>query len=340
MDSNGKMRAMEASDFSIDGLKLVERPVPKPRRGEILVRIKAASLNYRDLAILAQKYLATLPLPYVPASDCCGEIVEIGEEVTRFKVGDRVMPVYTQGWHDGNPTPEQRAKRTLGAPLSGVLQDYVVVPAEEAVSVPANLSDGEAATLPIAAVTAWSTLQEGDIKAGDTVLVQGTGGVSLFALQFAKIMGARVIALSSSDEKLARARQLGADVGINYRTTPDWAPAVKDATQGRGADIIVETAGATLDKSLAAVAFGGFIGIVGFVAGLKAEIPLRAIIGPMIRIRGIAVGSRTRFEAMNRAIAQHKLKPVVDSRFPLEKAAEAFRRMEQGQHFGKIVIDL
>ena len=176
MDSNGKMRAMEASDFSIDGLKLVERPVPKPRRGEILVRIKAASLNYRDLAILAQKYLATLPLPYVPASDCCGEIVEIGEEVTRFKVGDRVMPVYTQGWHDGNPTPEQRAKRTLGAPLTGVLQDYVVVPAEEAVSVPANLSDGEAATLPIAAVTAWSTLQEGDIKAGDTVLVQGTGG--------------------------------------------------------------------------------------------------------------------------------------------------------------------
>ena len=340
MDSNGKMRAMEASDFSIDGLKLVERPVPKPRRGEILIRIKAASLNYRDLAILAQKYLATLPLPYVPASDCCGEIVEIGEEVTRFKVGDRVMPVYTQGWHDGNPTPEQRAKRTLGAPLSGVLQDYVVVPAEEAVSVPANLSDGEAATLPIAAVTAWSTLQEGDIKAGDTVLVQGTGGVSLFALQFAKIMGARVIALSSSDEKLARARQLGADVGINYRTTPDWAPAVKDATQGRGADIIVETAGATLDKSLAAVAFGGFIGIVGFVAGLKAEIPLRAIIGPMIRIRGIAVGSRTRFEAMNRAIAQHKLKPVVDSRFPLENAAEAFRRMEQGQHFGKIVIDL
>ncbi len=334
------MRALEASDFSIDSLKLGERPVPKPRRGEILVHIKAASLNYRDLAILAQKYMANLALPYVPASDACGEVVEIGEEVTRFKVGDRVTPVYTQGWHDGYPTPEQRTKRTLGAPLSGVLQEYVVVPAEEAVSVPTNLSDGEAATLPIAALTAWSTLQEGGIKAGDTVLVQGTGGVALFALQFAKIMGARVVALSSSDEKLVRARQLGADIGINYRTTPDWGAAVKEATQGRGVDIIVETAGATMDKSLAAVAFGGFIGIVGFVAGLKADIPLRSVIGPMIRIQGIAVGSRARFEAMNRAIALHKLKPVIDSTFPLEKAADAFRHMEQGKHFGKIVVSI
>jgi len=334
------MRALEARDFSIDALKLGERPVPKARRGEILVRIKAASLNYRDLAILTQKYMATLPLPYVPASDCGAEVVEVGEEVTRFKVGDRVTPLYTQGWHDGYPTPEQRTKRTLGAPLSGVLQDYVVVPAEDAVSIPSNLSDAEAATLPIAALTAWSTLQEGGIKAGDTVLVQGTGGVALFALQFAKIMGARVVALSSSDEKLGRAKQLGADVGINYRVTPGWGLAVKEATGGRGVDIIVETAGATMEQSLAAVAFGGFIGIVGFVAGMKAEIPLRSIIGPMIRIQGIAVGSRARFEAMNRAIALHKLKPVVDSTFPLEKAAEAFRHIEQGKHFGKVVISI
>ena len=340
MNQKSSMRAMEAKDFSINGLNLVERPVPKPRRGEILVRIKAASLNYRDLAILTQKYMAALPLPYVPASDCGGEVVEVGEEVIRFKIGDRVTPIYTQGWHDGYPTPEQRTKRTLGAPLSGVLQDYVVVPAEDAVSIPSNLSDDEAATLPIAALTAWSTLQEGGIKAGDTVLVQGTGGVALFALQFAKIMGARVIVLSSSDEKLVRAKRLGADIGINYRTTPDWGVAVKEATGGRGVDIIVETAGATMEKSLAAVAFGGFIGIVGFVAGMKAEIPLRSIIGPMIRIQGIAVGSRARFEAMNRAIVLHKLKPVVDSTFPLEKAADAFRHLEQGKHFGKIVISL
>ena len=334
------MRCIEAGDFSIEALKLGQRPVPKPRRGEILVRIKAASLNYRDYAILVQKYMASLQLPYVPASDACGEVVEIGEEVTRFKVGDRVTPVYTQGWHDGYPTPAQRTTRTLGAPLSGVLQDYVVVPAEDAVSVPAHLSDGEAATLPIAALTAWSTLQEGGIKAGDTVLVQGTGGVALFAAQFAKMMGARVVALSSSDEKLARVKKLGADVGINYRATPAWGAAVKEATQGRGVDIVVETAGATMEQSLASLAFGGFIGIVGFVAGMKAEIALRTIIGPMIRIQGIAVGSRARFEAMNRAIGQHKLKPVVDSTFPLEKAADAFRHMEQGKHFGKIVIGL
>ena len=334
------MRALEAKDFSIDALKLAERPVPRPRRGEILIRIKAASLNYRDLAVLVHKYLPTLPLPYVPASDACGEVAEIGEEVTRFKVGDRVTPIYTQGWHDGNPTPEQRTRRTLGAPLSGVLQEYVAVPAEDAVSVPAHLSDGEASTLPIAALTAWSTLQEGGIKSGDTVLVQGTGGVALFALQFAKLAGARVIALSSSDEKLARAKKLGADAGINYRTTPDWNVAVKEATQGKGVEIIVETAGATLDKSLASLAFGGFIGVVGFVAGYKTEIPIRALLGPMIRVQGIAVGSRARFEAMNRAIAQHNLKPVVDSTFPLEKAADAFRRMEQGKHFGKIVVSL
>jgi NADPH:quinone reductase-like Zn-dependent oxidoreductase len=238
------------------------------------------------------------------------------------------------------PTLELRTRRTLGAPLAGVLQEYIAVPAEDAVSVPVHLSDGEAATLPIAALTAWSTLQEGGLKPGDSVLVQGTGGVSLFALQFAKLAGARVIVLSSSDDKLARAKQLGADLGINYRTTPDWSIPVREATQGKGVDIVVETAGATLDKSLASLAFGGFVGIVGFVAGYKAEIPLRAVIGPMIRIQGIAVGSRARFEAMNRAISQHKMKPVVDSTFPLEDAAQAFRRLEQGKHFGKIVVSL
>ncbi len=340
MTTKSSMRVMEANAFSIDGLRLVERSVPKPRRGEILVRIKAVSLNYRDLAILAEKYIATLPLPYVPASDACGEVVEIGEDVTRFKVGDRAVPIYTQGWHDGYPTLELRTKRTLGAPLAGVLQEYIAVPAEDAVAVPAHLSDQEASTLPIAALTAWSTLQEGGVKPGSTVLVQGTGGVAIFALQFARLAGARVIALSSSDEKLARAKQLGADVGINYRKTAAWDIAVKDATDGRGVDIVVETAGATLHQSLAAVAFGGFVGVIGFVAGNKAEIPLRAVIGPMIRIQGIAVGSRARFEAMNRAIAQHQLKPVVDSTFALEKAGDAFRHLQSGKHFGKIVVTI
>jgi len=267
-------------------------------------------------------------------------VVEVGEDVTRFKVGDRVVPIYTQGWHDGMPTLELRTKRTLGAPLSGVLQEFVAVPAEDAVSVPAHLGDSEAATLPIAALTAWSTLSEGGIKTGDTVLVQGTGGVSLFALQFAKLVGARVIILSSSDEKLSRAKQLGADVGINYRTTPDWEGPVREATGGRGVDIIVETAGSTLHKSLASLAFGGFVGVVGFVAGYKAEIPIRALIGPMVRVQGIAVGSRARFEAMNRAIGQHGLRPVIDSTFPLERGADAFRHLQSGQHFGKIVVSI
>jgi NADPH:quinone reductase-like Zn-dependent oxidoreductase len=340
MTSDTTMRALEASGFSLDALRLVERSVPRPRRGEILVRVRAASLNYRDLAVLSGTYLPNLPLPFVPASDACGEVVDVGEGVTRFRAGDRVLPIYTQGWHDGLPTPEQRARGTLGAPLGGVLQDYVVVPAEDAVAAPEHLTDAEGATLPIAAVTAWSTLAEGGVKAGDIVLVQGTGGVALFALQFAKLHGASVVALSSSDEKLARVRELGADVGINYRATPDWHTAVREATNGRGADIVVETGGATLPKALAAAAFGGFIGVVGFVAGYEAAVPVRQLLGPMLRVQGIAVGSRARFEAMNRAIARHRLRPVVDSTFPLERTAEAFERMRRGEHFGKIVITL
>ena len=340
MDMNRTMRALEANAFSIDALAMVEKPVPRPRRGEILLKLNAASLNYRDLAILVEKYLPNLKLPYVPASDAAGEVIEVGEDVTRFKAGDRAIPIYTQGWHDGLPTLELRTQRTLGAPLSGVLQQYLVVPAEDAVATPAHLSDAEAATLPIAALTAWSTLQEGGVKSGDTVLVQGTGGVSLFALQFAKLAGARVIATSSSDEKLERAKALGADIGINYRTTPDWHTAVRAATNGRGVDIVVETAGATLDQSLAALAFGGFVGVVGFVAGYEAKIPIRALLGPMIRVQGIAVGSRARVEAMNRALALHRMKPVIDSTFGLEDGAKAFRHRRAGAHFGKVVIAL
>jgi NADPH:quinone reductase-like Zn-dependent oxidoreductase len=178
------------------------------------------------------------------------------------------------------------------------------------------------------------------VKAGDVVLVQGTGGVSLFGLQFAKLAGARVIILSSSDDKLRRAHELGADVGINYRTTPDWHLAVKESTGGRGVDVIIETAGASLNKSLGALAFGGFIGVVGFVAGYEATIPVRQLIGPMTRIQGIAVGSRARFEAMNRAIDAHKLRPVIDSTFKLDDASDAFRHMKSGKHFGKISVTL
>ena len=314
--------------------------MPEPRRGEILIRVKAASLNYRDLAVLSGSYMPDLPLPYVPLSDACGLVEAVGEGVTRFVSGDRVVPSYIQGWHDGAPTPEQRFKRTLGGPLPGVLQQYIVVPAEDAVRAPEQLSDEEASTLPIAALTAWTCLREGGLKAGDTVLVQGTGGVALFALQFACAAGARVIALTSSDTKAALLKKLGADAVINYRQQPEWAPAVRELTGGRGVDIVVETTGATLSQSLAAVGFGGFVGVVGFVGGLETRLNVRQLIGPMVRMQGIVVGSRTGLEALGRTMSLHRIRPVIDSTFPLERCAEAFRHLERGAHVGKIVISL
>jgi NADPH:quinone reductase-like Zn-dependent oxidoreductase len=334
------MRALQADAFSLDALRLVELPRPRPARGEILVRVRAASLNYRDYAILAERYLPDLPLPFVPCSDACGEVVETGEGVSRWKAGDRVIPCYIQGWHDGRVTREQRTRRTLGGPLPGVLRDYLTIPEEDAVAAPAGLDDAQCATLPIAAVTAWSTLRAGGLKAGDTVLVQGTGGVALFALQFAKAAGARVVVTSSSDDKLARARALGADATINYRTTPDWPQAVLAATGGAGADIVVETGGATLPQSCAATAFGGFVGVVGFVAGYQAELNIRQLIGPTLRVQGIAVGSRADLQSLVRAMDVNAIAPVIDSRFALARTADAFRHLVDGSHFGKIVIEL
>lgn len=337
---SSSMRAIQAQSFDISGLKLVEVPIPTPGKGEVLVRIKAATLNYRDLAVLGGDYIKGLPLPYVPASDGAGIVEAVGPGVTRFSVGDRIVPIYTQGWHDGKPTPEQRAKRTIGAPLPGVLQDYLVIPEEDAVVPPSNLSDLEAAALPIAGLTAWNALSSAGIKSGDDVLLQGTGGVSLFALQFAKLAGARVTILSSSDEKLARAKSLGADFGINYRQTPDWDVEVKRVTDGRGVDIVVETIGTSLSKSLGVVAFGGTVSVVGFVAGYAAELNIRQLIGPMVNMKGIAVGSRRQFLDMNRAIEQGGLQPVIDSVFSLEQTADAFAHMKEGAHFGKIGIQL
>lgn len=333
-------RAVEVTGTGIDSIRLGERPVPEPGPGEVLIRVRAATLNYRDLAIVEGSYHPAHPRPYVPASDCCGEVVAVGDDVTRFKTGERAVPVYVQGWIDGLPTPEQRGRRTLGVPLGGVLQEYVAVPAGDAVAAPAHLTDAEAATLPIAALTAWTTLMEGGLRPGDWVLVEGTGGVAIFALQFAKLAGAKVLVTSSSDKKLARAQELGADATINYREVPEWGAAAREAMDGLGASVVVETAGSTLPQALTATAFGGFVGVIGFVAGYEATIDVRQLVGPMPRVQGIAVGSRSGFEAMNRAIGQHGLRPVIERSFPLEDTADAFALMARGGHFGKIAIEL
>lgn len=334
------MRAMQICSAGLTDFRLSEQPIPRPGKHEILVRIRAASLNYRDLVVLKGIYKPNITFPFVPLSDACGEVIEVGSEVTRFKIGDRVVPTFIQGWPSGVPIAERRADWTLGWPRTGVLQDYIVVPADDAVDAPSNLSDVEAATLPIAAVTAWSALNAGRIKAGDWVLVEGTGGVALFALQFAKCMGANVVLITSTDEKVARVKALGADCAINYRSTPNWESAVRAATGGRGVDIVVETAGSTLPQALSALAFGGFVGIVGFLGGFETRLPLVPLIEKMIRIQGIAVGPRDQFEAMTRAIVSHDIKPAIETVFPLDRLADAFALMDRGGQFGKIAVQL
>jgi len=332
------MRAMQANAFSIDALQMVQVPRPVAGAGEIVVKVAAASLNFRDLAIITGSYFPDLALPYVPASDCVGTVVEVGARVSRFAVGDRVIPCYIQGWREGELTQEQRKTKTLGAPMTGVLQDYVSVPAEDAVSAPDCLTDAEAATMPIAALTAWHCLHAGGIAADKTVLVQGTGGVSLFALQFAKALGATVVALTSTAQKAKMLSSMGADHVVNYRDTPDWSDAVRAATQGKGVDIVVETTGTTLSQSLNACTFGGFVGIIGFVGGQDAKFSIRQIIGPKIRMEGIVVGSRGMMEAMLTAIKTLNIRPVIGERYPLAQAAAAVHALQKAEHPGKIII--
>ncbi len=334
------MRAIEIRGaFGLDNLILAERSDPRPGPGQVLLNMRAASLNFRDLLTVLGKYNPKQKLPLIPCSDGVGEIVEIGEGVTRVKAGDRVCPIFSQRWIAGEPTRE-KARSTLGGPLDGTLAERMVIDQESLVKVPDHLTDEEAASLPCAAVTAWNALTEAGTKAGDTVLVQGTGGVSLFALQFAKLMGARVIATSSSDEKLARAKELGASEGVNYRETPEWGNRAREIA-GDGVDLVIEVGGAgTLEQSLRAVRFGGTITLIGNLAGLDAHLKLSLVFMQRIRLLGIFVGHRESFEAMNRAIDHHRMRPVVDQVFPLEAARAAFDHMAAGGHFGKICVTI
>ncbi len=332
------MKQWQLERFGLSNLALVERPVPAPGPGEALVRIGAVSLNYRDKVVAEGTYLPSLSLPYVPVSDGAGTVAAVGEGVSRVAVGDRVIGHYRQVWLDG-PGSLETMGASLGAPLAGMLAEYVVLPAEGLVRTPPHLSDEEAATLPIAALTAWWALfEDGGLKPGETVLVQGTGGVSLFALQLATAAGAHVVATSGSDEKLARARALGARETVNYRLRPDWDAAVLERTSGRGVDHALEVAsGSNLARTVQALRVGGHLALIGFLEARVTSVDVAALMRKRARVIAVSTGHRRAFEEMNAAISTLSLRPVIDRVFALEEAPAAFRRLEEGA-FGKVVI--
>lgn len=326
--------------FGLDALKPITLPDPSAGPGQVLIRVRAASLNYRDWMMVSGQYNPKQPLPLIPLSDGAGEVVAIGEGVTRVKVGDRVAGIFTQAWLDGAYHPEYWRASTLGGPLPGMLAEFAILSEQGVVKLPEHLSDEEGATLPCAAVTAWNGLfVAGNLQPGETVLVQGTGGVSLFALQFAKMAGAQVFVTSSSERKLERAKQLGASGTVNYKTTPEWGEAIKQLTNGVGVDHIVEVGGAgTLPQSFRAVRDGGHLAIIGVLTAGEGDINPISILLKALRLTGILVGSRQMFEDMNRAIVLNGLKPIVDRVFPFDEAPEALAYLKSGSHFGKIVI--
>lgn len=336
------MRAYEivAGSTTLDGLRRCDRAEPKPQPTQILVRIRAAALNYRDLLIARGHYMGgTVAANTVPLSDGAGEVVAVGSAVTRFRIGELVAGTFFRGWIDGKPPRGPLV--ALGAPpADGVLAEFAVLDQQDAVAVPAHLSAASAATLPCAAVTAWRSLVDiGHVAPGETVLVLGTGGVSMFALQFALMAGARVLVTSSSDEKLARAKALGAAGTINYRTHPEWDREVLRLTDGQGVDHVLDVGGAgTLARSIGAVAVGGQVAMIGVLTGVGAAGSPYGLLGKQARLQGVYVGSRGQFERMNAAIATHRMDPIIDREFEFDDALAAYRHLEGASHFGKVVI--
>jgi NADPH:quinone reductase-like Zn-dependent oxidoreductase len=333
------MRAWQFSSFGIDSLEFVERATPVAGPGEVLVAVRAVSLNFRDLLMVKGLYNPRMALPRIPCSDGAGEVIDVGPGVTRWKRGDRVAGIVLQNWFDG-PLTRERTKGALGGDIDGMLADFIVLREDGLVEIPEHLSFQEAATLPCAAVTAWNALVAGDIKPGSTVLIQGTGGVSIFALQFARLRGARVIGISSSHEKLERARAIGLDDGVNYREVPRWDRWAMEQTGGEGVDLVVEVGGSgTLPLSLKAVRFGGTVAQIGVLSGAAEPLEIPMILHKMARIHGIFVGSRQDFIEMNRAMTLSQLRPIGEE-FHWTQAREVLEKMEEGSHFGKMVLSV
>jgi NADPH:quinone reductase-like Zn-dependent oxidoreductase len=333
------MKAWRLHAFGLGNLTLDTVAIPTPGLNDVLIKVGAVSLNFRDKAIVDGIYEpGMIPKPLIPVSDAAGTIVQIGSNVTRFKIGDRVTSHLYSVWIDGAPGPNE-PDFCFGAPLPGGLAEYMIIHEESAVLAPATLTDEQASTLPIAALTAWySLVTYGNLKAGETVVVQGTGGVSIFGIQIAHALGARVIATTSSDEKGKLARVLGADEIVNYIKTPNWAIEVQRLTDGKGADQLLEVVGGQgLNDSVEATKVTGQIAVIGFLAGQTTNLDLMQVIFKQTKIQGIAVGNRTAFEEMNKAFDQFNIKPVIDTVYPFEQAIYAYKHLARGP-FGKIVI--
>lgn len=336
------MRVFQVEDgWSMENVRISTRPEPQPGPGEVRIRMKASALNYRDLIVPERGYGPRMKaLPLIMLSDGVGIVESVGEGVEHIKVGDRVCPLFFQSWPGGGDPNKQRLSMTLGCELDGTMTEFMVLPEGGVAIAPTHLDDLEAASLPTAAVTAWRALvTEGRTRPGDKVLVQGTGGVSLFALQFAKMLGAFVIVTSSSDDKLSKVRAMGADETINYRTISEWGKRAREIAGGDGVDHVVEVGGqGTLPQSLRAIRTGGTISLIGVLAGGNMAIPLGPVVTRHVRMQGITVGSGDDFADMARAITQHRLHPVMDRVFAFDAMRPALEHLSTGKHFGKIII--
>lgn len=333
--------------FGFDALSIVERPTPTPGPHEVLIRVRAVALNYRDFVFVEGKAMPTHPLPLVPGADCAGEVAAVGAGTTRARVGDRVTATFSR-WRAGKPHHAELVDATPGGvydwslgvpPRDGVLAEYALFDEERVLQVPEHLSFEEAATLPVAGVTAWHALfVDAPLRAGDTLLVQGTGGVATFAIQLARAAGARVIVTSRSDDKLARAQALGAHDLINYRTTPAWDERARELTGGVGVDLVLDVTGGDLTRSVNALRTGGQVSLIGFLSGISSQVDVFPLLLKNARIQGLFVGDRDMFEALNATLALHRLRPVVDRVYPFEAAKEALAELAHGNYVGKLVV--